>query len=141
MVMSQELVLEGTGLVKEFVQGASDARRCSTGRSIRRARGRANRDRRALPARARRRCLQLLGGLDLPTQGTVGIAGSAMNELTDAERGDCAIARVGFVYQFHHLLPEFTALENVAMPLLVRRDDPKAAEARGGCDSVARGAR
>jgi lipoprotein-releasing system ATP-binding protein len=69
----------------------------------------------------------MLGGLDLPTRGTVGIAGSAMNELTDAARGRLRNHAVGFVYQFHHLLPEFTALENVAMPLLVRRMSPRAA--------------
>src|SRR5882672_767441 len=66
--------------------------------------------------------LQLLGGLDLPTRGTVEIAGSAMNRLNDTERGRLRNEAVGFVYQFHHLLPEFTALENVAMPLLVRRE-------------------
>jgi lipoprotein-releasing system ATP-binding protein len=65
--------------------------------------------------------LQLLGGLDLPTEGEVEIAGQRMSSLPDAERGYLRNRAVGFVYQFHHLLPEFTALENVAMPLLVRR--------------------
>jgi lipoprotein-releasing system ATP-binding protein len=65
--------------------------------------------------------LQLLGGLDLPTSGTVTIAGENINELSDAARGELRNRTVGFVYQFHHLLPEFTALENVAMPLLIRR--------------------
>jgi len=74
--------------------------------------------------------LQLLGGLDLPTRGTVSIAGSAMNRLSDTERGLLRNRAVGFVYQFHHLLPEFTALENVAMPLLVRRTEPKIARAQ-----------
>jgi lipoprotein-releasing system ATP-binding protein len=74
--------------------------------------------------------LQLLGGLDLPTGGTVEIAGSAMNRLNDTERGLLRNRAVGFVYQFHHLLPEFTALENVAMPLLVRRMTPRAAKER-----------
>jgi lipoprotein-releasing system ATP-binding protein len=74
--------------------------------------------------------LQLLGGLDLPTGGTVEIAGSAMNRLNDTERGHLRNRAVGFVYQFHHLLPEFTALENVAMPLLVRRMTPRAARER-----------
>jgi lipoprotein-releasing system ATP-binding protein len=76
--------------------------------------------------------LQLLGGLDLPTSGTVEIAGSAMNRLNDAERGLLRNKAVGFVYQFHHLLPEFTALENVAMPLLVRRMKPRFAKDLAG---------
>jgi lipoprotein-releasing system ATP-binding protein len=76
--------------------------------------------------------LQLLGGLDLPTSGTVEIAGSAMNRLNDAERGLLRNKAVGFVYQFHHLLPEFTALENVAMPLLVRRMKPRIAKDLAG---------
>ncbi|MCH9027419.1 MAG: lipoprotein-releasing ABC transporter ATP-binding protein LolD [Proteobacteria bacterium] len=68
--------------------------------------------------------LQLLGGLDAPSSGTVSIAGHNMTELNDAEKGDLRNAAVGFVYQFHHLLPEFSALENVAMPLLIRREPP-----------------
>lgn len=72
--------------------------------------------------------LQILGGLDLPTRGTVRLMGLAFAELSDAARGDLRNRALGFVYQFHHLLPEFSALENVAMPLLVRRTS--AAEAR-----------
>ena len=65
--------------------------------------------------------LQILGGLDLPSSGVVRIAGESLAELSDAERGRLRNRALGFVYQFHHLLPEFSALENVAMPLLVRR--------------------
>jgi len=72
--------------------------------------------------------LQILGGLDLPTRGTVRLMGQAFAELSDAARGDLRNRALGFVYQFHHLLPEFSALENVAMPLLVRRTS--AADAR-----------
>lgn len=64
--------------------------------------------------------LHLLGGLELPTSGTVWINGQEMSGVADKVRGDIRNRHLGFVYQFHHLLPEFTALENVAMPLLIR---------------------
>jgi lipoprotein-releasing system ATP-binding protein len=72
--------------------------------------------------------LQILGGLDLPTGGTVRIRGRSFAELPDAARGRLRNEALGFVYQFHHLLPEFSALENVAMPLMVRRMPVAAAE-------------
>jgi lipoprotein-releasing system ATP-binding protein len=65
--------------------------------------------------------LQILGGLDRPSAGQVLVDGQDIHELTEDARGMLRNRAVGFVYQFHHLLPEFSALENVAMPLLVRR--------------------
>src|SRR6186713_183315 len=72
--------------------------------------------------------LQILGGLDRPTAGTVRIAGSDIHALAEKPRGELRNRTLGFIYQFHHLLPEFSALENVAMPLLVRRTPRHEAE-------------
>lgn len=130
MSNSDAMVLVGQDLAKDFVQGdakihvlraASISVRAGERIAIVGASG-----------SGKTTLLQLLGGLDLPTGGTVEIDGCAMNRLNDAERGYLRNRAVGFVYQFHHLLPEFTALENVAMPLLVRRMNPRAAAQRAG---------
>jgi lipoprotein-releasing system ATP-binding protein len=73
--------------------------------------------------------LHLLGGLDTPTAGEVYVAGQKMSALSDAARGRLRNKALGFIYQFHHLLPEFTALENVMLPVLLGGADVRGAEA------------
>jgi lipoprotein-releasing system ATP-binding protein len=74
--------------------------------------------------------LHLLGGLDRPTSGKVTLLGEDLFGMSPAEQGRLRNRALGFVYQFHHLLPEFSALENVAMPLTIRRMDGKETHAR-----------
>ena len=71
--------------------------------------------------------LQIMGGLDEPDEGEVFIHGEAMHGTDEAAKGDLRNQNLGFIYQFHHLLPEFTAEENVAMPLMIRRESRVAA--------------
>lgn len=68
--------------------------------------------------------LHILGGLDVPTSGEVWLHGQRINDLNETQRGELRNQHLGFIYQFHHLLAEFTAIENVAMPLLMRKSVP-----------------
>lgn len=87
--------------------------------------------------------LHILGGLDMPTEGDVFVAGESMSRLSDAARGRLRNRALGFIYQFHHLLPEFTALENVCMPLLIAGSRVSDAERQASAllDRVGLGAR
>ena len=125
--MSDATVLKATGLVKTFED---------VGRKVEVLRGVelavAKGDRVAIigtSGSGKTTLLQLLGGLDEATAGEVAVGGQSMTRASDVERGRLRNRALGFVYQFHHLLPEFSALENVAMPLLVRGTAPKEAAA------------
>ena len=78
--------------------------------------------------------LHLLGGLEAPTEGSVQLGGRDFAQMSPAQQGEWRNAQLGFIYQFHHLLPEFSALDNVAMPLRIRRS-PKP-EARAAAQAV-----
>lgn len=129
-----QCVLEARALVKEFQQGTT-VLRILDGVDFQVMAG----ERVAIVGASgsgKTTLLQLLGGLDLPTDGAVAVAGQWMNTLSDSARGELRNATMGFVYQFHHLLPEFSALENVAMPLLIRR--MATAEAFAAAEAVLR---
>jgi lipoprotein-releasing system ATP-binding protein len=114
-----EVVLEAEGVVREFREGTSTLR-VLDGLDLRLQRGECV----AIVGASgsgKTTLLQILGGLDRPTLGSVRIDGRDLHALNEIERSALRNRTIGFIYQFHHLLPEFSALENVAMPLLVRR--------------------
>ena len=76
--------------------------------------------------------LHLLGGLDTPTSGEVIFNGQSLSAMSSTAKSELRNRELGFIYQFHHLLPDFTALENVAMPLLIGKKKPAEMNARAG---------
>ncbi len=115
---SQNLALEARGIQKTFRQGPKDVHvlhdvnlQLAAGRSLAIV---------GVSGAGKSTLLHILGGLDKPDRGEVLVEGQSIWELSSADRGQMRNRTMGFVYQFHHLLPEFTALENVAMPLLIR---------------------
>jgi lipoprotein-releasing system ATP-binding protein len=114
-----DVVLEAKGVVREFTEGSTTLR-VLDGLDLRLQRGECV----AIVGASgsgKTTLLQILGGLDRPTRGSVAIGGKDIHALGEAARGELRNRTMGFIYQFHHLLPEFSALENVAMPLLIRR--------------------
>ncbi len=124
-----DIVLACQGLTKIYREGATAEVRVLTGVDLEIAAG----ERVSIigaSGSGKSTLLHLLGGLDSPSGGAVQLMGRNLAEIGDAERGEMRNRHLGFVYQFHHLLSEFTALENVAMPLYIRRMPKAEAEAR-----------